>query len=129
MNDRPYLKIIEEHQSLAPIVDMQLRDTSFGKQGPGSPTSAETGTDTTSRKGRHQNELLVVSGSNYTSHINIIRKGISIKDHITIEQLPAIQAEGGLNCVRDKMFLRVYGIPQLLVAKISIMEDQGNRGL
>lgn len=71
----------------------------------------------------------MVSGSNYTSHINIIRKGISIKDHITIDQLPAIQAESGLNCVRDKMFLRVYGIPQLLVAKISITQNQGNRGL
>ena len=31
MNDRPYLKIIEEYQSLAPVIDMQLRDTSFNK--------------------------------------------------------------------------------------------------
>lgn len=70
-----------------------------------------------------------MSGSNYTSHINIIRKGISIKDHITIDQLPAIHADGGLNCVGDKMFLRVFGIPQILVARISISEANGQRGL
>ena len=81
------------------------------------------------RKGQHQNELLVVSGSCYTSHINIIRKGISIKDHIKIDELPAIRSEGGLHCVGDKMFLRVYGIPQILVAKVGIIGDQGERGL
>ena len=70
-----------------------------------------------------------MSGSNYTSHINIIRKGISIKDHITIDQLPAIHAEGGLNCVGNKMFLRVFGIPQILVAGISISETNGQKGL
>jgi hypothetical protein len=75
--DRPYLRVIEEHQSLAPIVDLQLRDKFIIK-------------NEDSRKS--QNELLVVSGSNYTSHINIIRKGISIKDHISIEDLPAIQS-------------------------------------
>lgn len=31
--DRPYLKIVEEHQSLAPIVDLQLRDKLLSKQG------------------------------------------------------------------------------------------------
>lgn len=65
-----------------------------------------------------QNELLVVSGSNYTSHINIIRKGISIKDHISIDDLPAIQQEGGLNSVGDKLFIRVFGISQMIVAKL-----------
>lgn len=34
---------------------------------------------------REQNELLVVTGSNYTSNINIIRKGISVKDHMTLD--------------------------------------------
>jgi len=37
MNDRPYLKIIEEYQSLAPVIDMQLRDTSFSKSTPLTP--------------------------------------------------------------------------------------------
>lgn len=112
MNDRPYLKIIEEHQSLAPIVDMQLRDTSFNKAALSeSNEQKQIGQDSVNRKGQHQNELLVVSGSCYTSHINIIRKGISIKDHIKIDELPAIRSEGGLHCVGDKMFLRVYGIP------------------
>lgn len=71
----------------------------------------------------------MVSGSCYTSHINIIRKGISIKDHIKIDELPAIRSEGGLHCVGDKMFLRVYGFPQILVAKVGITGGQGNRGL
>lgn len=30
--DRPYIKIVEEHQSLAPIVDLQLRDKLLSKQ-------------------------------------------------------------------------------------------------
>lgn len=109
---------------------MQLRDTYFGKSTPSaSNEQKQIGSESIGCKGQHQNELLVVSGSNYTSHINIIRKGISIKDHISIDQLPAIHSEGGLNCVGDKMFLRVFGIPQILVAKISITESKGQRGL
>ena len=52
MNDRPYLKIIEEHQSLAPIVDMQLRDTSFNKAALlESNEQKQIGHDPVSRKG------------------------------------------------------------------------------
>lgn len=52
MNDRPYLKIIEEHQSLAPIVDMQLRDTSFKKVALSeSNEQKQIGHDAVNRKG------------------------------------------------------------------------------
>ena len=107
--DRPYLRVVEEHQSLAPIVDLQLRDKFVIK-------------NEDSRKS--QNELLVVSGSNYTSHINIIRKGISIKDHISIEDLPAIQSQGGLNCAGNQLFIRVFGMPQIIVAKVELNPGQ-----
>jgi len=107
--DRPYLRVVEEHQSLAPIVDLQLRDKFIIK-------------NEDSRKS--QNELLVVSGSNYTSHINIIRKGISIKDHISIEDLPAIQSQGGLNCAGNQLFIRVFGMPQIIVAKVELNPGQ-----
>jgi hypothetical protein len=30
INDRPFIRIVEQHQSLAPIIDMQLRDTFMG---------------------------------------------------------------------------------------------------
>lgn len=30
-NDRPYLKILEEHQSLAPVMDLSLRSQHFGE--------------------------------------------------------------------------------------------------
>ena len=100
INDRPFIRVIEQHQSLAPIIDMQLRDTFLGAQ--------------------QQNELLIVSGQNYTSHINIIRKGISIKDKITLDDIPSIQSEGGLNCVGNKLIMRIYGIPQLVVAKLEM---------
>jgi len=66
--DRPYIMIVEENQSLAPVIDIQLRET---------VTNQSTA--------QLQNELLVVSGSNYSSRVNIIRKGISIKDHITLD--------------------------------------------
>ena len=86
LNDRPYIQIIEEHQSLAPVIDLQLR-------------SAKA----------IQNELLVVSGSNYSSKINIIRKGISIKDHVTLSQLPVVHAQNGLNCVNDMLLIKLMG--------------------
>ena len=65
-----------------------------------------------------------MSGSNYTSHINIIRKGISIKDHISIEELPSIQSEGGLNCAGNKLFIRVFGIPQMIVTNLELSPGQ-----
>jgi len=57
-----------------------------------------------------------VSGSNYSSKVNIIRKGISIKEHVTLNALPPVFAEGGLNCIGDKLLLRVVGLPQMVLA-------------
>ena len=78
---------------------------------------------------REQNELLVVTGSNYTSNINIIRKGISVKDHMTLDQLPAILQDGGLFCAADKLFIRVLGIPEIIVAKLESQEVSGKQKL
>jgi hypothetical protein len=62
----------------------------------------------------------LVSGQNYTSHINIIRKGISIKDKVVLEEIPSILSQGGLNCVGNKAIIRIFGIPQLIVAKLEM---------
>ena len=76
------------------------------------------------RSSQAQSELLVVSGSNYTSHINIIRKGISIKDLVCLDQLPAIISQGGLGCAGDKVFVRVLGYPEIIVLKVSLQGQE-----
>jgi len=88
-------------------------DTDMGSENPGALLT---------RRGQPQSELLAVSGSNYTSHINIIRKGISIKDHVAIDQLPSIMSRGGLFCADDRIFIRVLGHPQIIVAVIGLNE-------
>ena len=76
------------------------------------------------RGGHPQSELLVVSGSNYTSHINIIRKGISIKDLVSLNELPAILSQGGLGCAGEKVFIRVLGYPEIIVVKVQLQGQE-----
>ena len=96
-------------------------DTDMGSESPGALLPR--------RGGQPQSELLAVSGSNYTSHINIIRKGISIKDHVAIDQLPSIMSRGGLFCAEDRVFIRVLGHPQIIVAVIGLNEVDQQRTL
>lgn len=95
LNDRPYLQIIEEHQSLAPVMDIQIREQSFSSC--------------------KQSELLVVSGSNFSSKINMIRKGISIKDHVCLDQLPTLHSQGGLHCLGNTILMKIVGMESLIV--------------
>ena len=59
----------------------------------------------------------MVSGSNYSSKVNIIRKGISIRDHLTLSQLPQVQSQGGLHCIGDKLLIRLAGFESPILAK------------
>ena len=45
---------------------------------------------------------------------------------MSIEDLPAIQQEGGLHSVGDKLFIRVFGIPQMIVAKLQLKKSHGD---
>lgn len=107
-DDRPYINIVQEHQSLAPVIDMKLRDSSTQKP------------DAQSKKTNIQNELIVVSGSNYTSRVNVIRKGVAIKEHLSLSQLPPIEATGGLHCFEDKLAMKLLGINALFLARVEI---------
>lgn len=75
MLDRPYVKILEEHQSLAPIIDMQM-----------SINGARSSKNQLTLQNKHA-ELMVVSGSMHSSYINIVNKGVSIHDFLFLEDL------------------------------------------
>lgn len=88
--DRPYVKIIEEHQSLAPIIGLEMRrnwNVNYSKRR--TLTSSQAAASVVDDKNEkhlkilksrnHRSELLVLSGANHTSHINLIQSGISIK--------------------------------------------------
>lgn len=72
---------------------------------------------------QQRTELLMVSGSNNTSHINIIQKGISIKDHVMLDQIPPIFNRDGLFTAGDKIFYRVFGYSQLLATQVALKSN------
>lgn len=104
LNDRPYVRVLEEHQSLAPVIDLSLRP------------ALEGSATLTTRNSQLQSELLVVSGSNFSSKVNLVRKGISIKDHVCLEDLPRTLAEGGLQVLSNLLILRTSSLPEPIVA-------------
>jgi len=121
--DRPYITIVEEHQCLAPVFDIAIKKPpSFshgGRRGTGNGVS--DGNEHASAR-QQRNEILVLSGSNNTSHINIIQNGISIKDHLVLDQIPQVYARGGVFCTGEKIFFRVFGQTQLLVARVVMQQ-------
>jgi hypothetical protein len=106
--DRPYITIIEEHQCLAPLFDIAMKKPiSMNTSRRNNLSESNDSKAEISRQQR--NEILVLSGSNNTSHINIIQNGISIKDHLVLDQIPQPYSRGGLFCTGDKIFVRIYG--------------------
>lgn len=71
----------------------------------------------------------MVSGSNYSSKVNVIRKGISIRHHVTLDQLPPAKASGGIAGVGDRVILRFQGLDQPLLARIEVSRRDSLRGL
>ena len=108
MNDRPYVRILEEHQSLAPIIGLEMRrnfQMSTYKRRSQTSKAAETVKVLKSRNQRA--ELMVLSGANHSSHINLIQSGIAISKQINIEA-PEFCADG-LFSVENKIFMRLFG--------------------
>jgi len=76
-----------------------------------------------------QNELVVVSGTNFSSRINVIKKGISIQDHCVLDSLPAIDSVCGLFTTKDSIIIKLAGMPTYLAAKVEAKMSNGKQGL
>jgi hypothetical protein len=64
---------------------------------------------------------MVLSGSNHTSHINIIQNGISIKEHLVIDDLPQINSFNGIFSAGNKLIFRVFGQQNLIVSQVNFV--------
>ncbi len=72
-----------------------------------------------------QMELLVVSGTNNTSYINLINKGINVRKLADLSDLPPLSSEDGLLVVGDLMILKFPGIPDPLTLRITALDSAG----
>ena len=70
-------------------------------------------------KSRNQRaELMVLSGANYSSNINLVQSGIAINKQINVEA-PEFSADG-LFAVGSKIFMRLFGHDQLVVCQAAM---------
>lgn len=68
----------------------------------------------------HRQELMVLSGTNHTSHIDVIQSGVSINSHMTLGEVPSLNYSDGLLAAGNKLFLRLYGQNNLIGMSINL---------
>lgn len=100
VQDQPHITIIETFESLAPIVDVRLRNPS-------------------SKKGV-QNQLMLISGLNHTSSMTILKRGDNIRSLADLSQIKNVMS---FYSVKDMLFVRLYGYNEFLTLKISAIQN------
>jgi DNA damage-binding protein 1 len=93
VGEHGYYSIIRTFPSLGEIKHMQMKQS-----------------DSTN----NQSELIVAGGNGKTSHISVLKRGISLKNVHTIRDLPLI-ADNGIFTLEDKIFIKFYGLDSLVV--------------
>jgi hypothetical protein len=101
--DQPYISIEQTFQSLAPVLDVKLRnpEASHGQQ----------------------TELVVVSGWNHNTHMNIVKQGISLKSIQSFEDFFAANLVEQYFTMSDRILIKVFGYDQILVLKAQSQEN------
>lgn len=96
VKDQPYFSIVRTYANIGMIYDLQMKHKS---------TALASG---------HQNELIVASGRGDNAGISVLKKGVSICSLSRISDLPPLDEINGITTVKDRVFLKFLGLPQIV---------------
>jgi len=95
--DQPYISIEQTFKSLAPIIDVKLRNPE-AKRG-------------------QQNELVIISGLNHKTHMNIVKQGISLRSLFSFESVLSAGLVSQFFTLGDIIVFKIFNFDQLLALK------------
>ena len=105
--EQPYIQIEQRFQSLAPIMDMQLAKPECN-QG-------------------QQSELVVVTGWNHQTHMNLVKQGVGLKSIYSFESAIPRNLVREFLTIGDRIFMRMHGYDLLIGVKTVFNESQDSR--
>lgn len=94
--EQPYFSVVRTYQNIGMIYDLQMKHS-----------------DAIASKGQ-QNELIVASGKGSNASISVLKKGVSINELSKIRDLPPLDESCGLSTIKDTLFLKFVGLPQIV---------------